>query len=141
MTTDLPSTGIGAGSSSDGRRALVIEDEDVISMLTEDMLRNLGFEIGGTATNLSDGLTLARDETFDLAVVDMNLNGQMSFPIATCLQDRRVPFVFATGYSDMPLQSAFVLVPILRKPFTIDHLRASLLRVLPDRRHRQLGRR
>ena len=70
----------------------------MVAMLVEDMLVDMGFDVVGPAYRLSDGLRLAEREQIDMAILDVNLNGARSFPIAAVLVDRGIPFVFATGY-------------------------------------------
>jgi DNA-binding NtrC family response regulator len=111
-------------------RALVVEDEELVSMLTEGMLQDLGFAIGGIAATLEDGLKLARDEDFDLALVDVNLNSHVAEPIAKYLLDHGIPFVFVTGYSQASAASAFARVPVLRKPFTAAQMEDAVRRAL-----------
>ncbi|QND66650.1 response regulator [Mesorhizobium loti] len=79
-------------------RVLVVEDEALVAMLIEDMLLELGYEVLGPAMRLGPALEMARDEIFDLAVLDVNLANEQSFPVAQLLQERGIPFVFATGY-------------------------------------------
>ncbi|RYB01369.1 response regulator [Lichenibacterium ramalinae] len=79
-------------------RVLIVEDEMMVAMLVEDMLVDMGFIVVGPAYRLGDGLRLAKSETLDVAVLDVNLKGARSFPIATVLTERGIPFVFATGY-------------------------------------------
>ena len=64
---------------------------------------------------------------FDLAIVDVNLDGQPSYPIAEILKERGVPFVFATGYGAKGLDPKFVDSPVLAKPFVM----ADLQKLLP----------
>src|SRR6201995_5739888 len=79
-------------------RVLVIEDEMTIALSIEDMLIELGHEVIDLAMRLPQGLALAKGAEFDLAILDVNLDGRMSFPIADVLNDRGVPYLFVTGY-------------------------------------------
>ena len=85
------------GSELAGRRVLVIEDEALIAMLLEDQLAELGCEIAGVAARFDDALEKATALAFDVAILDVNLSGKESFPIAEALRARGMPFVFATG--------------------------------------------
>lgn len=111
-------------------RILVIEDESVIAMLIEDMLIDLGYEVGAVASRMRDALDIARTGTFDLALVDVNLDGQPSYPIAEILSERGIPFLFATGYGAKGLDSRFAGAPVLAKPFVMSDLERLLLQVL-----------
>src|ERR1700681_3198743 len=80
------------------RRVLVVEDEVIVGMLLEDMLEDLGCEVAAISTHLEQALHLARTLDIDLAILDVNLRGTQSFPVADVLSVRSVPFLFATGY-------------------------------------------
>ncbi|WP_132255071.1 response regulator, partial [Methylobacterium segetis] len=79
------------------KRVLVVEDESAILMLIEDMLGNFGEPHVLPAQSLSAGMKLAGKAELDLALLDVNLAGEESYPIAARLRDRRVPFLFVTG--------------------------------------------
>jgi CheY-like chemotaxis protein len=81
-----------------GRRVLLVEDEAMIAMLIEDMLEDLGHSLAAVATRLEEALALARSEALDLAILDLSLGGTLTYPVADVLRERRVPFIFATGY-------------------------------------------
>jgi CheY-like chemotaxis protein len=118
--------------STPARRILVVEDEVMIAMLLEDMLSDLGHEVVGPATRLEDGLALAADAEFDMAVLDVNLNGVHSRPIADVLVKRGVPFVLATGYGANAEDDIAEAQRILKKPFTPEDLGAVLRELLPS---------
>jgi CheY-like chemotaxis protein len=109
-----------------GRRVLVIEDEVLIGMLLEDMLTDLGYAIAGTASRLDEATGLARTADFDLAILDVNLNGRESYPVAEILAERGIPFMFATGYGERGMPSAFQNRPTLQKPFQLESLQLQL---------------
>src|SRR5689334_16591820 len=67
-------------------------------MLLEEMLHELGYELAALSTHLDEALALARTAAFDVALLDINLNGQQSFPVADAIRARGLPFLFATGY-------------------------------------------
>lgn len=113
-------------------RALVIEDEALIAMLVEDMLDELGFEVACVATCLHDALQ-ACASTFDVALVDVNLRGETSFPAAQLLRSRGTPFIFTTGYGTASLHKTDFDVPVLQKPFGKHELEAALWKVIAQR--------
>ena len=90
-------------------------------MLIEDMLVEMGFEILGPAMRLEPALEMAREESFDLAVLDVNLANEQSFPVAQVLNERGIPYVFATGYGLTGLNGRFQEVTTLQKPFEVGH--------------------
>jgi CheY-like chemotaxis protein len=110
------------------RRALVVEDEVLVGMLIEEMLQELGYELAALATHLDEALSLARTASFDFALLDINLNGKESFPVADAIRARGLPFLFATGYGSRILDAPYVDAPILQKPFSLEALRQTLER-------------
>ena len=107
---------------SGGKRILLVEDELMIRMLLEDMLKELGYTVAGEAGRIEDALVAAQKADFDLAILDVNLNGERTFPIADVLAERGVPFVFATGYGVTNLPAGFSGRPVLQKPFQQEEL-------------------
>ncbi|MFO1081463.1 MAG: response regulator [Reyranellaceae bacterium] len=114
-------------------RVLVVEDEVLVAMLIEDMLRELGCEVVALSGTLDDALRRAQADDLDVAVLDVNLNGRQSLPVADALRVRGLPFLFATGYGRKILGVAYDGVPVLQKPFGRDELRGALAKVLPGR--------
>jgi CheY-like chemotaxis protein len=86
-------------SALSGRRVLVVEDEMMVAWLLEDMLADFGCAVVGPAAGVNQALAMLDAEAFDAAVLDVNLKGQKSYPIADTLAARGVPFVFSTGYN------------------------------------------
>ena len=76
----------------EGKRILVLEDEPLVAMLLEEMLIDLGCEVVGPASSLGEGERLAREAALDAAVLDVNLNGEMSDTVAAILRRRGIPF-------------------------------------------------
>ena len=119
----------GHGASA-SKRVLVVEDELMIRMLLEDMLGELGYTIAAQAARIDEALDAAKNAAFDVAILDVNLNGETIMPVAEALDARGTPFVFATGYADAVLPEAFRDRPMLKKPFQADGLDRSLQRAL-----------
>lgn len=115
-------------------RVLLVEDEFLVAMMVEDMLGDLGFEVAGIAQNLSAAENAATSGSFDAAVLDINLNGAMSYPVAEILARRHIPFIFATGYGRAGADEMFPDIPALEKPFERGDLGDALAAVL-GRRH------
>jgi DNA-binding response OmpR family regulator len=103
-------------------RILVVEDEMMIAMLVEDMLLDLGHETVGPAAKFDAGIELATSEMLDLAILDVNLGGNRSFPIADLLVARGVPVIFATGYGAAGLDPQYAGFPVITKPFRMEAL-------------------
>jgi CheY-like chemotaxis protein len=110
------------------RRVLVVEDEMMVAMLVEDMLTDLGHQVVGPAMRLEQALPLAREAEIDFAVLDINLGGEQSFPIADVLRERGIPFIFATGYGSKGLNEAYRGSPTLKKRFELRNLEQACAR-------------
>jgi CheY-like chemotaxis protein len=100
-----------------GRRALLVEDEPIVAWLLKDMLVDLGCSVVGPAADVNQALAMIDAQSIDVAVLDVNLRGQMSYPIADVLVARGVPFVFSTGYDKDRLLNGYRTFPALQKPF------------------------
>jgi CheY-like chemotaxis protein len=107
-------------------RVLVVEDEMTIAFMIEDMLVDLGHSVVDVAMRLPEAVQAAKDLDLDLAILDVNLDGLRSFPVAQVLRDRGIPFAFATGYGAAGIVEPFKGCPVLVKPF----MQADLERVL-----------
>ena len=88
----------------------------MVSWLLEDMLADLGCEMVGPAARVNQALAMV-DEAIDLAVLDVNLNGEKSFPVADALVARGVPFVFSTGYGKEGIPDGYKAFPMIQKPY------------------------
>jgi CheY-like chemotaxis protein len=107
-----------------GKRILVVEDEPLIAALLEQMLTDLGALVIGPAYTIAKGLELAQEASFDGAVLDVNIQSMLVYPVADVLQLRRIPFVFATGYGPAAARSDGV--ELIEKPYTKTALVAAL---------------
>ena len=113
-----------------GKRILLVEDELMIRMLLEDMLGELGYTIAAEAARIDEALQAAKNADFDLAILDVNLNGEPISPVADALVARGMPFVFATGYGEQGLPETYRGRPTLKKPFQLDGLKQMLEKAL-----------
>ena len=103
-----------------GKRILLVEDEVVIAMMLEDMVIKLEGVAIGPATNVQSGIDMARVETIDAAVLDVNLGDGTSGEIANILADRKIPFILATGYGAATTNTH--CAPVLQKPYMLRDL-------------------
>jgi CheY-like chemotaxis protein len=98
-------------------RVLVIEDELLIALSIEEMIREIGYRVSGVAYTV----VLARQElakrNFDAVLCDINIGGQYNLEIADRLIELAIPFAFVTGY-DYFVEPRYEKLPILQKPFT-----------------------
>jgi CheY-like chemotaxis protein len=113
-----------------GRRILLVEDEGMIAMLVKDMLEDLGHELVKVANRLEDAVAAARTEIMDLAILDLNLGGVLTYPAADALAERGIPFIFATGYGSGGLKEAYSGRPTLKKPFDTEALGQAIQQAL-----------
>lgn len=111
-------------------RILVVEDEMSIVLMIEDALLELGAEIVGPTAWLDAALQLAREATIDLAVLDINIQGGNTYPVADILDARGVPFMFCSGYGDWALEERHRDRPRLTKPFSTGELSDRVIELL-----------
>ncbi|WP_046117119.1 response regulator [Ensifer aridi] len=113
-------------------RVFLVEDEALVAMLIEDLLHDMGHDVGPVASRIEDALGTARNGHFDVAIIDLNLDGRSSYPIADILLERGVPFIFATGYGASGLDPRYSGTPVLVKPFAATELE-NILSMLQER--------
>nr|WP_269456147.1 response regulator [Rhizobium quercicola] len=82
------------------KRVLVLEDNFIIAMEAEDILRTLGVETVDIATNVAQARQLVEEHVFDFALLDVNLGSETSFDFANILVSRETPFGFVSGYGE-----------------------------------------
>jgi CheY-like chemotaxis protein len=100
----------------------LVEDEVMIRMMVADMLEELGFSVAAEAGEIDEAIRLAETAYFDLAILDVNVNGKIISPVAEVIEARKRPFIFATGYGLSGLPEQFRSRPALQKPFQLDTL-------------------
>lgn len=118
-----------------GLRVLLVEDEMLVCMDIEDMLEEFGCEVVGPAARVAQALTLLDEETIDIAMLDVNLGREKSYPIAARLMEKGTPFLLSTGYADV--EPPYDACPRLQKPFSRTRLAEFLERL---RKEVQAGR-
>jgi len=108
-------------------RILIVEDDVLLAMELEDFLRDLGCEVIGPYARLDKGMEAAEHEKLDGAILDLNLRGELSFPLIDRLQEHSVPLVLCSGYADLPgMKERLDGMPSLAKPYSFDSLLALL---------------
>ncbi len=113
-----------------GKRIFIVEDEFFLAWLLQDELQELGCEPLGPYTNIAKAIEASREQTFDVAILDINLNGEMVFPLADELASRGIPFVFMTGYASNQLPQSYRKISRLQKPFNPGDIGNALRRLL-----------
>jgi CheY-like chemotaxis protein len=116
--------------SSGSPKVFLVEDETMLAMLMEVMLEELGYSTAFHASTLEDGLEYARTGSFDVAILDINIIGGNSFPIAEALAQRGIPFTFCSGYGRLGIPEAWAGQHCVAKPFSSEQLDAALTLVL-----------
>jgi DNA-binding NtrC family response regulator len=114
-----------------GKRILIVEDEPIIGMYTEDTLMEAGAVVVGLAANLAAAFNaLEKTSDLDAVALDLNLAGESSGPLADALVERNVPFVMLTGYGETGIPAAHQSRPFLGKPFNPSTLVEAFVNVL-----------
>jgi CheY-like chemotaxis protein len=105
---------------------LLVEDEAIIRMMIAEMVEELGHRVVAEAGDIREAERLATAAQFDLAILDINVNGDSILPVAEIVARRNVPFVFASGYGATGLPEPFRNRPVLKKPFLIEQLASAI---------------
>jgi CheY-like chemotaxis protein len=114
-----------------GARVLIVEDEIIVALFLEDLLADFGYEVAGVVSHLDEAM--ARDVDYDLAVLDVHINGRPVFDFADALAARGTPFVFATGYGPRGIPDRHAGRPVVQKPFQPEELKWMLAQALEGR--------
>jgi len=115
---------------SRGGSVFLVEDEVMIRMMVADMLEELGYHVAAEAGEIGEAIKLAQSADFDLAILDVNVNGKMISPVADLIKARQRPFIFATGYGSSGLPEEYRDRPALQKPFQIETLAQAIASAL-----------
>ena len=98
-------------------RVFVAEDEYLLAVMLEDDLRDNGFVVVGPFTRLEEACAAAATETFDIALLDINMNGKLAYAVAETLMERGIPFIFLTGYGRTALPEHLQSARCVPKPY------------------------
>ena len=113
------------------QRVLIVEDEIVVALFLEDVLAEYGYEVAGVVSHLDDAMT--READYDIALLDVHINGRNVFDFADQLALRGIPFVFATGYGERGIPERHRGGPVLQKPFQPHDLKRALDEIAASR--------
>ena len=104
-----------------GRRVLVVEDEYLIATSVALAFEDAGAEVIGPAPSVGQAMALIEGQPdIHIGLLDVNLGGELVYPVADALGDRGVPFMFVTGYDAPAIPSKYEDVPRLEKPIPAD---------------------
>jgi len=104
------------GKKIEGSRVLIVEDESLVAMELGECLSALGFEVVDSVSTLAAAKEVAGKQEFDGAILDINLAGELVYPVADILMKRNKPFIFVTGYRSETIDSRFKDIAVLQKP-------------------------
>jgi CheY-like chemotaxis protein len=109
-----------------GLKVLVVEDQPIMAMTLEEMLRAIGCADVWHASGVTDALATMRSHRPDCAVVDLYLSGELAYPVARWLASEGIPFVFLKGYGRRTILGDWASRPAIQKPFSVRSLQAKL---------------
>jgi DNA-binding response OmpR family regulator len=104
------------------RRVLVVEDNFFIADDAHKTLKKAGAKVVGPTSTIHEAIGHLADTQIDAAVLDVNLGGVMSYPVARELEARGIPFLFASGYDDWAVPAEWQHIPRLQKPYDLREL-------------------
>jgi CheY-like chemotaxis protein len=113
-----------------GARVLIVEDEIVVALFLEDLMSEFGYPVAGVVSHLDEAM--ARPLDYDMAVLDVHLNGRDVFDFADLLAARGTPFVFTTGYGARGIPERHCARPVLQKPFQPHELKRVLAQLAQE---------
>lgn len=111
---------------------LIVEDEALIRMMLVEMVEELGHRVVAEAGSVDDGRSVAHIEGYDLAILDINLQGINVRPVAEAVRNRGLPFFFLSGYGSSGVPHGFEGAPVLLKPCTLDKLKQTIDAILAN---------
>ncbi len=117
-----------------GSRVLVVEDELLIALMVKDMLADLGCACVGPIVTLEEGIAAAASVHCDAAIINLVLQGRMTYAVVEELAARNIPFCFASGVPQRGIHDKWRERPFLRKPYVLEEVQEFLTKVLVPRR-------
>jgi CheY-like chemotaxis protein len=109
------------------RAALVVEDNMIIAMEAEEILRDLGYEDCHVCGSVRGALQIIADHPIAFALLDIDLGDETSEEIAAALRAKGTPFIFASGYDEFPeLAEELANAPVVGKPYTGGDIAAAI---------------
>jgi PAS domain S-box-containing protein len=108
--------------SPDAKRILLVEDEGLVGMMMRDMLGDLGYAVAGPYCSIEEANGALDTERYDCAVLDLNLRGDMVYPVVDLLAKRGTPIVFVTGYGPESMDGRYAHIPVMQKPIARETL-------------------
>jgi CheY-like chemotaxis protein len=104
----------------------LVEDEALVRMSLASMVEELGHRVVAEAGTIKEAGAIAMTGVFDLAILDINIDGLGIDPVAHVIERRGLPFLFVTGYGAEWLPSLFRRRPVLEKPVSLERLKITI---------------
>jgi two-component sensor histidine kinase/CheY-like chemotaxis protein len=104
------------------RRVMVVEDEALVALVLADHLTELGLSVVGPCSSVAEAKAVASKGDIEAAILDVNLGGELVYPVADLLSSRGIPFIFITGYGRESIDRRFADAPVLEKPVELNLL-------------------
>jgi two-component sensor histidine kinase/DNA-binding response OmpR family regulator len=98
------------------RRVMIVEDEALVALVLADQLIDMGLSVVGPCSSVATAAAAAAESEFDAAILDVNLGGELVYPVADLLTTRGIPFVFVTGYGRDSIDRRYADAPVFEKP-------------------------
>jgi CheY-like chemotaxis protein len=114
-------------------RILIVEDEPLVAMLLNDWLTELGHQTVGPAASVPQALDLLDRTGCDVAILDLSLGLDMSYPVAEQLTDRQIPFALATGHGEESVDARYRGHPSLSKPYDFAAVEAVIEKLMASK--------
>jgi CheY-like chemotaxis protein len=103
-------------------RVFIVEDEALMCLLLKDMLSGTKYTVASVTAFIEDALYYIDKEDFDVAILDVNIRGEMIYEVAHKLEKKGIPYIFSTGYDLVNLSEEFRSRPTLQKPYDLNQL-------------------
>ncbi len=111
-----------------GLRILIVEDDGLVALNLQEFVESLGCTVVGPVGRLSEALQVLDSVPIDGAMLDINLHGEMVYPLAERLAERHIPMLFCSGYAfTQAVPAKFAAYPQVAKPCTEQTLRAAMI--------------
>jgi CheY-like chemotaxis protein len=137
LTGDLSAVGAAIALDPDrqrpleGKAVLVLEDNLILALETEDILRRLGARAVSLASTIDAAALIIENERIDFALLDVHVGNQTSLEFALSVRDAKIPYVFATGYGeDIRLGSEHAAACVVSKPYSQREMIAPIAKAL-----------
>jgi len=107
---------------------MLVEDEALVAMSVNELMTDFGFSVVGPFGRVAEAAAALKKGGIDAAILDINLGGELVYPLAEKLVEAKVPFIFVTGYGPESIDSRFAAVPVLQKPVEREALERMFVR-------------